>query len=647
VRAIPAELLAREGVQGRLRDAVHPAAGFEALCDVLLDGVLLVRDVDLALALALELPHLRFVTEAGDLVEAGGATGGHRDVAQGPVGRRSHAADLAALVEAADGEIARLTAQLSGVAHRREEKRRGLDELLEELAAERQALARAKSAVDASRARVRDMEQAVGLFRREEEAIAEERARLSRALETARERLARAEASFSDENALLEEAERLRHELELQREELVRAESQAKVEATRLSEQRSGQERRLRDLDRGIEELGTELVRANRLVEENRAGAGRGRAESEELAGRRVELLARRGEVEEHLEAMRGRERAARAAIEELRRRGEGVTRELEGVLGEAGARRLEEQKRALAREDVLRRAEEDFALPAYDLLQDFQPEPELVAPEATGALGALAQEVAGLRAEMERLGPVNLEAVTELEEVTARLDFLVGQRDDLAAARRNLEGTIRTINEESERLFLEAFEEIRGHFQAIFRQLFGGGRADVLLAEGAGVLEAGIEINARPPGRETLPISLLSGGQRTMTALALLFAVFRARPSPFCVLDEVDAALDDANIARFLGLIEAFQVGTQFVIVTHNKGTMAACDRLYGVTMAVRGVSNVVSVELAQVDEFVPQATGNAAAARSLPEPVVELIPHRGPPEVGTSADEPAVRSS
>jgi chromosome segregation protein len=311
------------------------------------------------------------------------------------------------------------------------------------------------------------------------------------------------------------------------------------------------------------------------------------------------------------------------------------LTRELEGLMNDVGRRRLVEQKRQLAREELLRRAEEDFALPPYELLAGFAPEAELA---VDGALDALKKRVAELRAELERLGPVNLDAVTELEEVSGRLDFLTAQRDDLTGARRNLESTIKTINLESERLFMEAFEEIRGHFQTIFRQLFGGGRADVELQEGISVLEAGIEITARPPGRETLPISLLSGGQRTMTALALLFAVFRSRPSPFCVLDEVDAALDDANIARFLGLIDSFRTDTQFVVVTHNKGSMAACDRLYGVTMAVRGVSNVVSVELHEVDEFVPEATGNAAAATAVPadlggpdddEQVVELIPH------------------
>ena len=281
-----------------------------------------------------------------------------------------------------------------------------------------------------------------------------------------------------------------------------------------------------------------------------------------------------------------------------------------------AARRRAEELRRAEAAspysvgEEVVRRAEEELGLPEHELLADFEPEEEL---ELEGALQALSDEVGSLKKTLERLGPVNLEAVEELEGVSERLGFLEGERRDLVRARTSLEGTIQKIDQESERLFLETFNQIRGHFQTLFRRLFGGGRADITLAEGEPVLEAGIEIMARPPGREMLPIGLLSGGQRSMTALGLLFAIFQTRPSPFCVLDEVDAALDDANISRFLTLLDGFRGSTQFIVVTHNKGTMSASDALYGVTMEVRGVSRQVSVELSEVDEFVPDAAGSA----------------------------------
>ena len=624
VETVPEEVLSRPGVSGVLRAAVEPAAGFEALCDVLLSGVVLVDDVETGLALVADFPALRFVTVGGDRIEAGGVVGGHREVAQGPVGRRSFAADLEAEVQRADGRIAELSATLEGVALAREEKRRDLDGLLEELASQRQRLAESRGAEEGARARAADLAEAAELFRREEQGIEEERRRLGTEEVEAQARLHRAEGAFEAENRALEEAEGLRSELEAKREELGRTESQARIEATRVAARIEAARGRQGDLKRQTAELEAELERARRLAQEHHSSSASGRRESEDLAERRVDLLERRGETEERLEALRGRERDGRAAIDELRRRSETVTRDLEAVLAEGGERRLAQQKATLERDEILRRVAEDFELTAYDLAQDFEPESDLDLP-------ALTREVAELRAQMEKLGPVNMDAVTELEEVSGRLDFLTSQRDDLIAGRRTLESTIRTINQESERLFLETFDEIRGHFQTIFRQLFGGGRADVDLDPGAPVLEAGIEITARPPGRETLPISLLSGGQRTMTALALLFAVFRSRPSPFCVLDEVDAALDDANIARFLGLLDSFHADTQFLVVTHNKGTMSACDRLYGVTMAVRGVSNVVSVELSEVDEFVPEATGAAAATG--PEPVVELQPQAAPP--------------
>jgi len=271
-------------------------------------------------------------------------------------------------------------------------------------------------------------------------------------------------------------------------------------------------------------------------------------------------------------------------------------------------------------RAELLQRAEEDLGLPEAELLEDFEPEPELTgAPE----LEELEREVAELRGRLDRLGSVNTEAVDELEGTRTRFEFLGGQRRDVETARRSLQETLERIDAESEQLFLETFDTVRDNFQVLFRQLFGGGRADLTLEPDVDALSAGILITARPPGREMLSIDLLSGGQRTLTALALLFAVFQARPSPFCVLDEVDAALDDANIGRFLGMLDGFLQSTQFIIVTHNKGTMSACSALFGVTMETKGVSRQVAVEFGEVDDFVPEATGDAARARASREGV------------------------
>jgi chromosome segregation protein len=163
--------------------------------------------------------------------------------------------------------------------------------------------------------------------------------------------------------------------------------------------------------------------------------------------------------------------------------------------------------------------------------------------------------------------------------------------------------------------MFLESFESIRGHFRELFRRLFGGGEADLVLEDPEDALECAIDVVARPPGKELRSISLLSGGEKTMTAVALLLAIFRSRPSPFCILDEVDAALDDANIGRFVGVLRDFQQSTQFIMITHRKPTMAVTDVLYGVTMEESGISRRLSLRFEDVDE---RGNFNAAAHRT-----------------------------
>ena len=213
-------------------------------------------------------------------------------------------------------------------------------------------------------------------------------------------------------------------------------------------------------------------------------------------------------------------------------------------------------------------------------------------------------EEIGELRGKIERLGNVNVDSIAEQESLEKRNEFLSSQVEDLNKSKTQLQQLISRLNKQSRERFRETFEEIRVHFQEIFRKLFGGGKADIVLEDAEDILEAGIEITARPPGKETRSISLLSGGEKTMTAIALLFAVFKAKPSPFCMLDEVDAALDEANNERFNLLIREFQKDSQFIIITHAKRTMSVADVLYGITMQTRGVSKKISVRFGQFDE-------------------------------------------
>ncbi len=213
-------------------------------------------------------------------------------------------------------------------------------------------------------------------------------------------------------------------------------------------------------------------------------------------------------------------------------------------------------------------------------------------------------QEIEDLRHKLNSLGNVNLEALDELEQLETRHKTLADQYHDLVSAKGSLEKIIDRINTDSRRLFQETLELVKGHFQTLFRDLFGGGHADIVLEENVDILDSGIEIVARPPGKEPRSISLLSGGEKTLTCVALLLAIFRSRPSPFCVLDEVDAALDEANIDRFTQVLQDFLAWTQFIIVTHSKKTMACANTVYGVTMQESGVSKQVSVRFEDVSE-------------------------------------------
>jgi chromosome segregation protein len=205
--------------------------------------------------------------------------------------------------------------------------------------------------------------------------------------------------------------------------------------------------------------------------------------------------------------------------------------------------------------------------------------------------------EIANLRGRIERLGNVNVDAIAQQDELEKRNEFLTTQIDDLNNSKNQLTGLINRLNKESMDKFAVTFEQIRINFQEVFRKLFGGGKADILLEQPEDILESGIEIMARPPGKETRSISLLSGGEKTMTAIALLFSIFKTKPSPFCFLDEVDAALDEANNERFNLIVQEFRKDSQFVIITHAKRTMSIVDTLFGITMQQKGVSKKISV--------------------------------------------------
>jgi len=295
------------------------------------------------------------------------------------------------------------------------------------------------------------------------------------------------------------------------------------------------------------------------------------------------------------------------AMFAELKR----TQQELHGLQSQRHARQIEVERLQQETRTLMQRILDDYGID----LADWTPTTSVLAVhhaenEEDGSDGSetvpqnYQQEIEELREKIQKLGSVNLEAIETLESLETRFTTLSNQYQDLLNAKKSIEKIIDRINIDSQRLFEETFNGVKQHFHEIFQKLFGGGHADLLLEDENNPLESGVEIVARPPGKDLKSVSLLSGGEKTLTCVALLLALFRFRPSPICILDEVDAALDEANIDRFARVIKEFDTMTQFLIVTHSKKTMAAADTIFGVTMQDSGVSIPISVRFVDVGE-------------------------------------------
>lgn len=246
--------------------------------------------------------------------------------------------------------------------------------------------------------------------------------------------------------------------------------------------------------------------------------------------------------------------------------------------------------------EQIISRLWDDYEL-TYSAALPFRAEDIRIA-DAT-------KEAASLRSQMKALGNINLDAIDEYRAVREKYDFMAGQRQDLEDAKRKLEGIISQMQSVMTEQFQKSFSTIQERFNAVFQELFGGGSGKLSLTDPQHVLESGIDIEVQPPGKKLQNLMALSGGERAFAAIALLFAVLEVRPTPFCILDEVEAALDDVNVYRFADYVRKYSEKTQFIVVTHRRGTMEAADILYGVTMQEKGVSKLLKLKFEDLEDY------------------------------------------
>ncbi|MDB5650099.1 MAG: smc [Hyphomicrobiales bacterium] len=401
---------------------------------------------------------------------------------------------------------------------------------------------------------------------------------------------------------------------------LDRARAEAAQHRAEVAEARAAMQGLLREAEsrqRRREAIGIERKswaerrgRATAQIEEIEARMEETREEQVVLAEAPNEFIAQRRALMDGIaQAEEGRTAAAekRAGAEKDLADADRLAR---GSLDAMGTAR-EERARTEARVEALRHRREEVV---KNIATELDCPPEGVATLAGLKPGDALPEAAKierlletLKGDRERLGAVNLRADDELTEIEEKYGAMVAERDDLTEAIRKLRLAIQSLNKEGRERLLAAFEVVNGHFKDLFTALFGGGTAELQLVESDDPLEAGLEILARPPGKKPQTMTLLSGGEQALTAMSLIFAVFLTNPSPICVLDEVDAPLDDSNVERFCDLLEEMRkrTDTRFVTITHNPITMARMDRLFGVTMAERGVSQLVSVDLQQAEKF------------------------------------------
>jgi chromosome segregation protein len=584
-----------ESVAAKATDVITCPAEFSLLSHQLLGRTYIVETLADAVALAEKSSRdLRFVTRAGEVVEAHSSNGlmqlGDISKRSGMITRRAEVSRLQLQLGEIDAEVARLTGQIS----EGEQASRQLDAQLQEL---RQQIYQ----TDSQRAEVNAQHQQTGsqlqrtsaeapLIAGEIESIERQRSQAAERQSDCEKRSAEMETEQKRVEAVIHEvgAQVIRRQHEVS--ELAEAATNARIAMSQVQEQRTGLSRALVTARQAVQQAEMEL---NRIA---------GEAETAEA---RIEDARQTATAAEEIYV--GLEEKAKTAEAELAVHTERIAtlrNEYQQVTG--GIDSLQQQSESLGkREHELSLSKNELSVRIETLIEHTAEELQINLHEAYASYeaqsmdwDAVAAEINELKGKISRLGNVNLDAINEQSTLEERQSSITNSLADIVDAKKQLEELIAKINEDSKQKFVDSFTAVKAEFQEMFRKLFGGGKADLILENPEDILESGIEIMARPPGKEPQSMSLLSGGEKTMTAVALVMSIFKSKPSPFCILDEVDAALDEANTSRFAGIVQEFLAHSQFIVITHNKRTMSVANVLYGVTMQEQGVSKRVAVK-------------------------------------------------
>jgi chromosome segregation protein len=612
-RGAPAELEAEPapaGAVARAAEWVRADPSVAGVVEALLGRTLVVESLSRARHIARRTGRRwRFVTLVGEVLESDGRVRiGTGAAPAGIISRRSELAELA-------GRLADSRSAIDALAARRGDVRTRRAHLAEVTKALRTAVYEANTARVENESLLERLAEQIVELEAEAPLVAEEVRQLAEEIDAA----VRAEREAKGKAEQLERLQRQR-ESEIarltemiastsrRRETLASEGTEAQVQLAEARQKRDGLSATVAHVAATAEAareeltaLGVQIEQARRRRAEAEQGAAEARRSQQDLSQRKAAMLAEGEELAESRRSLAGRLDEVRKELSEQRR-------EHDEISSAAGEQRVQLGEAEVRIETLIGRTSEELGMDLPALYGDY-------AHDDQRDWDAVKSEIAELRGRVERLGNVNLDAIAEQDELQQRNEFLTGQIEDVRSSQRQLAELIRKINAESRRRFETSFEAVRGHFNELFRKLFGGGKADIVLTDPDDVLESGIEIVARPPGKELRSLTLLSGGEKTMTALSLMFSFFKARPSPFCLLDEVDAARDETNTQRFVKLVREFLETSQFVIISHAKRTIAMADQIYGVTMQVPGVSNRIAARFEDAAEMAEQPAQTVGA--------------------------------
>jgi chromosome segregation protein len=596
--------LNQPGVEGLANEIISFDRKYSPAINILLGRVVIVDNIDNAVKLSRTSNGWgRIVTLDGEvIVPTGAMTGGARQ-SKGAnlLGRKQEMDSLAKEVSNLDSARKKIELEIESAKNALENAQKIINELTEATASDNMALADAERQVDF-------VLQERHRIERQVEVVSAEKEEVELAMESDSAALAALEADLSvagqenlDLDAFVAESQKKVEDLTARREGLSSDLMEMSVTLASLRERRTGFEQSIRQTSGSISDMESELKARIEEVRKQASDATENVREQENLAAQAAEsdkklqifqtelenLLTRRSTMAQSNASVDAEMKAlhhARSETAELLRDCDVKEARLDVQINQTADRLFEEyeisREEALAREEMI----------------------ELERGTAT--------EIARLRKEIKSMGPVNTGAIQEYERIKERWEFLTTQKSDLEEARVKLQDAIHEIDLSTQGLFMTTFNAIGEHFDKMFKQLFNGGKTELVLTDPSNLLETGVEVIVQPPGKKLQNLNLLSGGERALTASALLFALLLVKPSPFVMFDEVDAPLDDTNVERFADVLKEFSKNSQFIVVTHNRSTMEAADTLYGVTMQEPGISKLISVRL--TDEAERKKTGS-----------------------------------